>query len=283
MKRLASLVLLLALAFGSACAPKVNDPSDVQAVKQTMEAYTKAILAKDAPASVAMLTDTTAYLEPHMPAIIGKDAVAKFHQGIFDNFDIEMAPVVTDVQVEGTLATMRGTFTQKLIPKAEGVAAMSDTGNWTVAARRQADGAWKWDWIMGGSDQPMPGSTMNGVEEQAIASIERDWMAALLKADEAALGQILAKEWVMTGDGETVTRAQSAATLKSGAYKIESATLRDLDVHVFGDAAVATMVVDMKGTFMGKPVPPVSRSTDFFVKRDGRWQAVSTQNTTIKQ
>jgi hypothetical protein len=34
---------------------------------------------------------------------------------------------------------------------------------------------------------------------------------------------------------------------------------------------------------MGKPVPPVSRSTDFFVKRDGRWQAVSTQNTTVAQ
>jgi hypothetical protein len=115
--------------------------------------------------------------------------VATFHQGIFDNFDIDMAPVVTDVQVEGTLATMRGTFTQKLIPKAESVAAMSDTGNWTVAARRQADGAWKWDWIMGGSDQPMPGSTIDGVDEQAIASIERDWMAALLKADEAAPGR----------------------------------------------------------------------------------------------
>ena len=25
------------------------------------------------------------------------------------------------------------------------------------------------------------------------------------------------------------------------------------------------------------------RGTDFFVKRDGRWQAVDSQNTTIKQ
>jgi ketosteroid isomerase-like protein len=56
----------------------------------------------------------------------------------------------------------------------------------------------------------------------------------------------------------------------------------DLSVHVFGDAAVATMTAKLKGTFMGKPVPPSQRSTDFFVKRDGRWQAVSTQNTTIK-
>jgi hypothetical protein len=33
---------------------------------------------------------------------------------------------------------------------------------------------------------------------------------------------------------------------------------------------------------MGKPVPALSRSTDFFVKRDGQWQAVSTHNTAIK-
>ena len=134
MKTVLSLVLILALVPLSACAPKVNDPADVHAVKQTMEAYTKGILAKDAPASVAMMTDKTAYFEPHMPAMTGKDAVAKFHQMIFDNFDVEMTPVVTDVQVEGNLATMHGTYTQKLTPKAEGAAAMPDSGNWTVAS-----------------------------------------------------------------------------------------------------------------------------------------------------
>ena len=43
------------------------------------------------------------------------------------------------------------------------------------------------------------------------------------------------------------------------------------------------MTADIKGTFMGKAMPPLQRSTDFFVKRDGRWQAVSTQNTTVTQ
>jgi ketosteroid isomerase-like protein len=274
---------MLVLESASACAPKVNNPADVQAVKQTMEAYTKAILAKDAPASVAMMTDTTAYFEPHMPAMTGKDSVAKFHQMIFDNFTIEMAPVVADVQVQGNLATMRGTYTQKLSPKAEGVAAMSDTGNWTVAARRQADGSWKWDWIMGGSDQPMPGTTADGAEEQAILQVEREWAAAMSKVDAAALDRILAKEWSENADGELITRAQATAALNAGAMKFESLTLRDLSAHVFGDAAIATMTAEIKGTFMGKPMPPLQRSTDFFVKRDGRWQAVSTQNTTIKQ
>jgi len=158
MKRISALVLVLALAFASACAPKVNDAADVQAVKQTMEAYTKAILAKDAPASVAMLADTVVFLEPHMPAVAGKDAVAKFLQGIFDNFDLEMAPAVTDVQVQGNLATMRGTFTQKLIPKAEASrrSPTRATGRGGAAAGRRL---LEVGLDHGGSDQPMPGMT----------------------------------------------------------------------------------------------------------------------------
>jgi hypothetical protein len=38
----------------------------------------------------------------------------------------------------------------------------------------------------------------------------------------------------------------------------------------------------MKGKYKGSDIPSPQRSTDFFVKREGQWQAVSTQNITIK-
>ena len=282
MKAVSSVLLVLALAPLSACASKVNDPADVQAVKQTMEAYTKGIVAKDAPASVAMMTDKTAYFEPHMPAMTGKDAVAKFHQMLFDQFDVEMTTVVAGVQVEGNLAIMHGTHTNKLTPKTEGAAAMPDSGNWTVAARRQADGSWKWDWIMGASDQPMPGTTADGGEEQAVMQAERDLVNAVVKRDIPTLEMYLGKEWTPTNDGQVTSGAQVLADLKSGAYKVDSDAIRDLSVHVFGDVAVATMILDTKGTYKGADFSGVIRSTDFFVKREGRWQVVSSQNTTVK-
>jgi len=282
MKAVSSVLLMLALVPLSACGPKVNDPADVQAVKQTMEAYAKGILARDAPASVAMMTDKTAFFEPHFPAMTGKDAIVKFLTTAFEQFDVEMVPVVTDVQVEGNLAIMHGTYTQKLTPKAEDVAAMPDSGNWTVAARRQADGSWKWDWIMGASDQPMPGTTADGAEEQAVMQAERDLVNAAVKRDMPTLETYLGKEWTPTNDGQVISRAQMLAELKSGAYKVESDAIRDLSVHVFGDVAVATMMLDTKGTYKGADFSSVVRSTDFFVKRDGRWQAVNSQNTTVK-
>jgi ketosteroid isomerase-like protein len=283
MKAVSSVLLVLALVPLSACAPKVNDPADVQAVKQTMEAYTKGIVAKDAPASVAMMTDKTAYFEPHMPAMTGKDAVAKFHQMLFDQFDVEMTTIVTDVQVEGNLATMHGTFTNKLTPKAEDAAAMPDSGNWTVAARGQADGSWKWDWIMGASDQPMPGTTANGAEEQAVVKLIREADAAMPKKDMATLDRLLAKERNVFTDGEAVDLAKAKAEIMSPAMRIDSNTMRDLKVYVFGDAAIAAGVAEEKGAYKGKEYSGSVRATHFFIKRNGQWLVVSSQISSIKQ
>ncbi len=133
------------------------------------------------------------------------------------------------------------------------------------------------------SDQPMPGTTADGAEEQAVIKVEQDWGTALAKRDVATIERILGKEWTENVGGQITTRAQAIAGQKSGAIRFESITAHDLSVHVFGDAAVATMVVVIKGTQNGSDRSGSERSTDFFVKRDGRWQAVSTQNTAITQ
>jgi hypothetical protein len=42
------------------------------------------------------------------------------------------------------------------------------------------------------------------------------------------------------------------------------------------------MIGELKGTYRGKDASGPAQSVDFFVKRDGCWQAVYTQNTAIK-
>ena len=249
---------MLVLAFASACAPKVNDPADVKAVKQTVESFAKAWNTGDAEGSVAMMTDKTIYADNHSPVAVGKAAVKAMSEAQNGVFKPDFQVPVDEVRVTGNTAMARGTWAIKLTPKTEGTAPISDSGSWMLTLSRQADGSWKWDSVVANSDQPMPGTTADGAEEQAIAKVEQEWAAAMVKGDVAALDRSLAKEWAQTRDGEMATRAQLLAALKSGAYKLESATMRDMNVHVFGDAAVATMLVDMKGTFMGRPMPPVS-------------------------
>jgi len=66
----------------------VNDPADVQAVKQTVEAYAKGF----SPRTLLRRCHDDgqdAFFEPHMPAMTGKDAVAKFHQMLSTSFNID--------------------------------------------------------------------------------------------------------------------------------------------------------------------------------------------------
>ena len=147
---------------------------------------------------------------------------------------------------------------------------------------RQNDGSWKWDSVVANSNQPLPGSTADGAEEKALIQIEQDWAKAMAKSDIAAVESFLAKEWTYNADGQVMSRSQSLAELKSGAFKFESVEMKDISPHVFGDVAVVTMTAAMKGKYKGTDISGPTRSTDFFVKREGRWQAVSTQNVTIK-
>ena len=282
MKTPLALSLVLALAFASACAPKVNDPADVQAVKQSVETFAKAMNAGDSEALVSVMTEKTIWADNHFPVVVGRSAVKQMYDAQFGMFTLAFQAPVDEVRVVGDLAVSRGTWTITLTPKAAGPAPITDSGSWMAISSRQPDGTWKWDSLVPNSDRPMPGATADGTDEQAIAKLEQDWAAGMVKGDMAALESNLAKEWTLSEDGQVTTRAQALGAFKSGAYKVESAALRDMRVFVVGDAAVATMLVDTKGTFMGKPVPPLARSTDFFVRRDGRWQAVSTQNTTVK-
>jgi ketosteroid isomerase-like protein len=283
MKTVLSVMLVLALVPLAACAPKVNDPADIQAVKQTVENFAKAMNAGDADAEVAMMTDKTIYADNHFPVAVGKLAVQAMTAPQHRLFKTEFQAPVEEVRVAGDLAVARGTWAINLTPKADGMAPISDSGSWILAASRQADKSWKWDWIVPNSDQPMPGTTADGAEEQAIMQLERDWVAAMVKRDTASLDRYLGKEWMFANDGQVTPRAEFLAEFKSGASRFESLVLHDVSVHVFGDVAVATMIGDLKGTYKGADISGSSRGTDFFVKRDGRWQAVSSQNTSIKK
>jgi ketosteroid isomerase-like protein len=264
MKKLPLAVLVFALAALPACAPKVNDPVDVQAIKDTGPGYDKFSNAGDA-ASLAseFYAPNGIRMDPNQPALVGAQAIRASLEKAYAQATDQTRDVIDEVRVCGDLAVEKGKF--------------------VTMYERGADRKWKAVWDIYNSDLPEAGKTADGADEKAIVAIENSFGEVMSKRDTGAVEQVLAKEWVENDNGETMTRAQAVSALKSGAIKVKSANVRDLDIHVFGDAAVATMIMEVKGTIMGKPFPAAHRSTDFFVRRDGRWQIVNTQNTTITQ
>jgi len=147
-----------------------------------MEGYFQAANINDTAAIQALLTDETLLFEPHMAPLAGKEAIGKMHDAFLANFSTSAKATVGGVRVAGDLAVAHGTYAETVTPKDGTLAAVEASGHWMAALRRQAGGAWKWDWVMANSDQPMPGTTAGGVEEQALMEIERGFITAVKDA-----------------------------------------------------------------------------------------------------
>ena len=118
--------------------------------------------------------------------------------------------------------------------------------------------------------------------KQAIMQLGQDWTTALTKGDWATMDRIVASDWVLIDPtGTIVTRAEIIGDLRSGALKFQSMTPRDVQVRIYGDTAVVSGRSVDRGTYKGTDISGEYRFTDVFVKRDGRWQAVSTHLTRV--
>ena len=133
-----------------------------------------------------------------------------------------------------------------------------------------------------GKKSPGKGKAAGSIEQQ-IKGLENQWNDATLKHDADALNRILADDVVDTSSqtGRVNGKAEDLADLKSGEPKLESSSVDDMKVRAYGNVAVVNGHFTEKGTYKGKDISGEGRFTDVFVKRQGRWECVSTQGTSI--
>jgi ketosteroid isomerase-like protein len=118
--------------------------------------------------------------------------------------------------------------------------------------------------------------------EQTLIQLENDWSQADLKRDAAALDRILAEDWIgIDFEGAVLSKAQALKGIDSGSGSLQSTVLRDMKVRVYGDTAIITGSDTEKGEYHGKDSSGKYLWTDVFVRRHGRWQAVSSQSTKL--
>jgi len=122
-----------------------------------------------------------------------------------------------------------------------------------------------------------------GPVEGVLMQMERDWAQAYVKGDLAVIDRIEAADYAyVDSQGTAGDKAQDLAEIKSGVWKAQSASVEELKVRVFGNAAVVTGRTTLKGAqYKGKDMSGQFRFTDVFVNRDGRWQAVASHSSKI--
>ena len=120
--------------------------------------------------------------------------------------------------------------------------------------------------------------------EATLMQIEREWAKVTLARDTVGLDRILASDYIYTdADAHPITKAEFLASLTSGEATFAMFTVDDMQVRVYGDAAVVLGQVVLKGRYKGQAIDERDRFTDTFVKRGGRWQAVATHTSRMAQ
>jgi ketosteroid isomerase-like protein len=126
-----------------------------------------------------------------------------------------------------------------------------------------------------GQKQDAPRASKTSVD-QVIKQVDHDRIQAQIGADAEALDRIYADDFIGIGPSGTVrTKAQVIADFTSGDLTFQSITTDDVQVRVYGNAAVETGRSIMVGQDKGKAVPRDNRFTRVWIKQQGLWRLVS--------
>ena len=119
-------------------------------------------------------------------------------------------------------------------------------------------------------------------DQEILIQLEQDWDAAFHRKDVGFIENVLADEFMATyGDGSRGDKAKELAIAATLNEQIESSTLDEFTVKVYGDTAVVWFTQHLVGPSQGQTLASASRYVDVFVIRDGRWQCVASQSTRV--
>src|SRR3954464_11885777 len=126
-----------------------------------------------------------------------------------------------------------------------------------------------------GQKQGARGTYRTTVEE-GLRKLDNERIQAQIHADATALDRIYAADFLGVGPSGTVrTKPQVISDFTSGDLRFQSITTDDVQVRVYGNAAVETGRSTMDGQDKGKTVPRDTRFTRVWIKQQGRWRLVA--------
>ena len=112
-------------------------------------------------------------------------------------------------------------------------------------------------------------------DQKIIASLDTQYQAAVKRNDSDTMGRLLADDFVLViGSGKTHTKSDLLKEARSGRVHYEQQDDTDQTVRVWGDTAVITAKLWVKGTDGGKPFDYMLWFSDTYVRTPSGWRYV---------
>ena len=119
-------------------------------------------------------------------------------------------------------------------------------------------------------------------DQDVLIQLERDWEDAFHRKDVGFIETVLADEFVVTyADGSRANKSRELMLAAEFNQQIDSRSLDEFVVKVYGDTAVVWFTQHLVGPSQGRPLALTFRYVDMFVMRAGRWQCVASQSTKV--
>ncbi len=127
--------------------------------------------------------------------------------------------------------------------------------------------------------KPAGGKSKDENIAATIRALSNDWLNAMLKRDAAILERIWAPDFIyVEPSGRRFNKAQGISDMKNSKEKLTSASDTLVDIRVYGGGTVVVDIGDYKEVGLdkdGKPFERLSRFTNVWVLKEGKWQCVS--------
>jgi len=112
-------------------------------------------------------------------------------------------------------------------------------------------------------------------DEKAVADLDIQYQAAVERADATTMARILADDFVLvTGTGKTHSKSDLLDSARDSSVVYEHQVASSRTVRVWGDTAVVTALLWLKGTNSGKPFDYRLWYSDTYVRFPSGWRYV---------
>jgi hypothetical protein len=127
------------------------------------------------------------------------------------------------------------------------------------------------------------GTTHNSTGSiEQVQQAERQRFAALTAQNLAALDPMLADELnYCHSNGQVENKQQFLETVRTGRIRYESIEVHEFQARLYGEVAIGTGYITVKGSLGGQPMTLELRYTDAYAWRADHWQLTNWQSTRI--
>ena len=123
-------------------------------------------------------------------------------------------------------------------------------------------------------------SADEGEAKKTVAELDRTYQAAVQRNDAEEIGRLLADDFVLvTGSGKVYTKSDLLNDSRSRRVAYEQQDDTEQVVRVWGDTAVITARLRVKGSEGGKLLEYTLWFSDTYVRRKQGWQYVFGQSS----